>query len=288
VLIHILVYAFPFTLIFMRSLFKEVKLVTGILVTLIASVVIGLAFKGERFPIGNMFLNMHIGTETFYESLHPWYQSPHEHNYSETFESIAIVIKYVFGAAVLISAMLVLIRLVKTRRNPLTGNPVLIFLCSLFSLYTFLVFVPDSYADRYHLPLIITGLVLFSFATIGRKMDYALAIAPILLYMYISVFGTKDYLELNRNRWEAYHYLKDTLKVDRTQVNGGFEVNCWNEGEYAYVYQFLDLHNYTYLIQYRHQKGFKVLREYEFQRYFPYKKDKIYIFVREDEKTKGI
>jgi hypothetical protein len=32
------------------------------------------------------------------------------------------------------------------------------------------------------------------------------------------------------------------------------------------------------------EPNFKALKEFEFQHYFPYKKDKIYIFVREHEK----
>ena len=46
----------------------------------------------------------------------------------------------------------------------------------------------------------------------------------------------------------------------------------------------MGLEGYDYLIQFKSEDGFKLYKEYEFQRYFPYRKDKINIFVRTSEK----
>lgn len=281
VLLHVLLYAFPVAVIFSRSLFKELKTPLLLLLYALCLAATYYVFREERFPIGNIFNNTHLGAETFFETLHPEYKSPQEHTWSGTANDIAAVIKYGFISCTLLCCVLLLIRLVRLRSFPFFTQPMLLFLTGLFFCYAGLLFIPESYMDRYHIPLITITIICLTYANRYYRIDYRLALLPLAFFFYMSTAGTRDYLQLNRTRWEAYDFLKEKMKVSHREINGGFEVCCWYEGEKCVWYDFLDFRSYDYLIQYRQEEGFTVLREYEFQRYFPYKKDKIYIFANQ-------
>ena len=55
-----------------------------------------------------------------------------------------------------------------------------------------------------------------------------------------------------------------------------------NDGKNNWWADYGNLQNYDYLIQFNEEKSFKTLREYEFQRYFPFKKDTIRLLMRVD------
>lgn len=283
VLMNILIYVCPFLAIFGKSIFRDVKALTLILVSLLSVAAVYYVFKDTHFPTGNVFANTNLGAETFFQTLHPGYRDLHEHTYSETAESIAITVKYVFISYTVICCVLMLLRLIRQKRFPFFGNPMLLFLSGLFFSYAALLFIPESFTDRYHLPLIALAIICLAYANCYYQVHYRFAVLPLLFFIYISIAGTKDYLELNRIRWEAYDFLKNRMKIDHSRINGGFEVSCWYEGKKTVPYYFLDFRSYDYLIQYRKEEGFTVLREYEFQRYFPYKKDKIYIFANQQK-----
>lgn len=285
VMVHIFVYAVPLLLIFVGGIFKQFKVLAIIFVSCIAVVVVFHIFKDERFPIGNIFSNTNLGAETFFETLHPHFQSPQAHTWSESANEFAAAIKYGFIWLAVVVITFLLLKLFQLGKSPIPDNPFVVFLGAFFLAYIFLLFVPESFTDRYHLPLITITLIALSYAHSYFKIIYWPAALPLILFAFISVAGTKDYLELNRTRWQAYSFLKNDLHIDHKQINGGFEVNCWNEGEKCVWYDFLDLKNYNFLIQYRQEPGFRTLRTYEFQRYLPYKKDKIYIFINELKKS---
>ncbi len=284
IILHVLLYLFPFAVIYISGLLKEFKGYVIVLTTLICSAAIYFILREERFPIGNTFSNLFIGAETFVQDMNRDYKGEHEHNYSETADKIGVVIKYLFTSGSLICFVLFVFKLIKQRINPFNKNPKVIFIATLFLAYIFMILITESYYDRYHIPLITLALIVFAYANLNYKTNYRLAILPLLLFVYISVFGTKDYLELNRKRWEAYAFLKDKVGVEYHKINGGMEVNGWHEGNRSIWYYFLDLYAYDYVIQYDKPKDFKLVREYEFQRYLPYTKDKISIFVNERKK----
>ena len=276
ILLHVLFYCFPFLVIFLWKLVKDGKIWLRLFISagFIGGVIF--LFKGEPFPMGNIFTNMSLGTETFFETLYSDHKAAHSHTYSLTAEWLADGLKYIFLSISFVCCVWMFYKFVRTR-SVFFANPYLIFLSTLFFAYLFVMLVSKSYFDRYNLPLITIALLLFSFAARYYKTDYRLAVIPLLLFFYISVCGTKDYLRLNKTRWEAYTFLKNALHADYEKIDGGFEVNCWNEGK-PYANDFYSLNACEFLIQYSPEKNFRILREYEFQRYFPFKKDKIYIF----------
>jgi hypothetical protein len=108
-------------------------------------------------------------------------------------------------------------------------------------------------------------------------------ILPFIMFVYISVAGTKDYLTINRIRWQAYFEVKQETNLPADKINGGFEVNCWNDGVPTWWSDFVSIERFDYLIQFTPEPGFEVKKEFDFQRYFPFKKDKIVIFKRKEQ-----
>jgi hypothetical protein len=71
--------------------------------------------------------------------------------------------------------------------------------------------------------------------------------------------------------------------VKNTKISGGYEVNCWLEESRGGYWTFQVIDSCNYLIQFDPEPNFKLFKSYEFQRYFPFKKDKINIFVRDQK-----
>jgi len=284
ILLHILIYSSPLILVYFIQIIKKFHVLVNLLVFFVSSVLVYYLFSEVPFPMGNVFTNRALGAETFFETLFPELKAPNEHTFSQTFAAQATLIKYLLSTVSLSLLILSAFNGIRNRTNPLKAEPAVVFFTALLISYISLLLITESYFDRYHIPIITLVVLLLTFLPDKLNLNYIAASFILLGMFYVSVFGTKDYLELNRNRWEAYNYLKTIEKVDPEKINGGFEVNCWNEGKSSWWYDFFTLSNYDYLIQYRKEEGFKVYKEYPFQRYFPYKKDKIYIFVRQDKK----
>jgi hypothetical protein len=140
--------------------------------------------------------------------------------------------------------------------------------------------VSSSFFDRYNVPLITVFLVILAFIP-GVETDLSkYPLILIALFFYISVLGTKDYLTVNRIRWQAVDVVKKEKGAPIDRINGGFEVNCWNDGFYSWWANYINLDDYDYVIQYNNEPGFELYKEYEFQRYLPYMTDKIGIYKR--------
>jgi len=282
ILLHILVYAFPFTIVFLKDLVRSVKNVSVVIVFGGAFYLTYCLFEKEKFPHGNVFTNMSLGAETFYEALSSEIKADKAHTFSKSFESCMVVVKFVFSGLTLVTLLLGIVHGIKSKVNLLKLHPTVIFLSLVFCAYIFLILITESYFDRYHIPLIAMAIVIFSFLNRRSGAYNILAIIPLICLFYVSVFGTKDYLQLNRTRWQAYDYLKQQKNIPVDNINGGFEVNCWNDGKYTWWSDFLTVESFDYLIQYRKETGFTLYKRFGFQKYFPYKKDTVNIFVKEN------
>lgn len=281
VLLHILVYTLPFSLLFLKSLVNETKKGLLFFCASLSLIATHLVFYDEPFPNGNVFQNLNLGTETFYEYLSRDSQKPQEHTFIQSVEDALFWVKYL---CISLNIFMLLMATLKVKNRGISlfaNNPFRAFLILFSVFYTFMLLVTESFFDRYHIPLFTTGIFLLSFFTKYLTPHYALPVVLLIVFAYVSIFGTKDYVTMNAKRWEAYRYLKDSKKIPFEKINGGFEVNCWNEGNFCWWYLFMELKRYDYLIQYWQEPGFKHYKTYEFQRYFPYKKDKINIFVRD-------
>ncbi|MBL7921096.1 MAG: glycosyltransferase family 39 protein [Bacteroidia bacterium] len=276
ILVHIFIYGFPLAIIYLASIIRSVNKIYAFTVSIICIFGCYFLLQGNIFPFHNMFTNMCIGPETFHES--------NGHTRSTDFATLCDIVKYVFSSFTFIVLILFLSSKIKLGKAAFKFEPEVLFLVLLLGMYIFMILITqkDVYFDRYHLPIIALIFILFSFMNKTFKAKYSISVLILFCFFYLSVFGTKDYLTLNRNRWDAYYFIKDRAKVDAEKINGGFEVNCWNDGKNNWWADYGNLQNYDYLIQFNEEKSFKTLREYEFQRYFPFKKDTIRLLMRVD------
>lgn len=279
ILVHILLYSFPLAIIYLISIVRSINKIYAISIAIVCSFGSYFLLQGNIFPFHNMFTNMCIGPETFHE--------PNGHTRSADFAIICDIIKYAFCSFTFIILTLFLSLKIKKGKNEFKVSPQVLFLLMLLGMYIFMILITqkDVYFDRYHLPIIALIVILFSFINRIFKAQYGFSILILCCFFYVSVFGTKDYLALNRVRWEAYYFIKEAAKVDAEKINGGFEINCWNDGKGNWWADYGNLQNYDYLIQFNRENGFQLVREYEFQRYFPYKKDTLRLQERIDKQA---
>jgi hypothetical protein len=273
--VYVLVFISPMTAIFLIDLIKKIK-IHVIVPTILFTVFLVLLLCSElRFPLGNIFSGMALGPETFCQS---WQSDTY--NSSVTFTKVVDAAKYIltFISALAINFRIILF--IQNKNFSSVVKPWHIFIPLVFCCYVLMIFISVSYFDRYHVPLITIALIYLSSMLFRFKTSYIPATIIVGCFFYVAVPGTKDYFTLNSKRWEAYHYLKNK-DIPTSKINGGFEINCWNDGEINWWVNFYETKGYDYLIQFSPAPNFRPLKEYEFQRYFPYKKDKIYIFARE-------
>ncbi len=284
IIIQISVYTLPIVVIYLPDLLKTSKWFISLSFSVLSSAIVFYLLKDTWFPLGNIFVNANLGAETFYEWLNTNVRPEHGHTYLATFEVIIYWVKIVSSMLLLTTVFLTLFVVVRklARFKDLFTAPHVFFGALVLS-YAALLIVADGFFDRYHLPLVVLVIILAAFVV--RVVQASPAIAWVLLVplFYVSVFGTKDYFELNRKRWEAYNYLRFEKGVPNKKINAGYEVDGWNDGDFMVYYKGTFVHDVDYLIEYTQVPEFKPYREYEFQRYFPYKKDKIFIFVREQK-----
>jgi 4-amino-4-deoxy-L-arabinose transferase-like glycosyltransferase len=279
VLLHILIYLFPFALVALIPLYKRAGLLKSILISVACAAICFFIFRNEYFPYQNIFTNMKVGPETLYQS----FQANH-HAKSEQFQAWMNILK-IAGTSITATVMVLLIFQRSVRTYSLKQvDPLSVFLiCALLS-YIFMLFITESYFDRYNLPLIVMALILLVRFIKTVSLNNRLAFVPLIFMFYVSVAGTKDYFTWNEKRWEAYYFLRKEHKVPEVFINAGFEVSCWTDRDYEMSFHFGRIDIIRFLVQFDPEEGFVPLKEYEFQRYFPYKKDKINIFVRQAKK----
>lgn len=281
IIFHALFYSFPFTLLLVKPVLAEFNKKKILLLFILILVPVYMLFKDSGFQMPNVFTDLAVGTETFFQTLKGT-DSGYGHTYNKYFELLMPYVECVF---ISISLTVLTLYFYKTRKKiRLKDKPELIFLWGLLISYAVMIIITESYFDRYHIPLISLCVILLSYIKVSIPKTYPLSVGLLLLLFYVSVFGTKDYLTLHRTSWEAYQDLRKDKTIKAEEINAGFEVYSWNDGKHVWWWEFMSITNFNYIIQYDPEPGFVLLKEYSFQRYFPYKKDKINIFARIDKK----
>ncbi len=268
----------PFLVVFMVPLIRKLRWL-ALPVIFGWALVAGFVLNDAVFPMGNIFINLSLGAETFYQTLNPDVRPPVEHTYSPVLAEVLYWVKLV-SICISFSVLTMLLLAASIKKVRAVSVSFTVFCCAVFLAYIFLLLVSDPFFDRYMLPLVLLLIVIAA----GFKFDKPLFVLPAWLYLlpmiYISVAGTRDYFVLNRLRWEAYRHLRFEKNIPLARINGGNEVNCWHEGEDFIWWDHIFLENHNYLIQYRQEPGFKVYREFEFYRFLGFRRDRLYIFER--------
>lgn len=277
---YMFVFAMPFALVFFMPVMRQAKGLLILIVFVLDALFTFYLFHNYGYHSDSTVDNMMVGNEAFYST----YTHVFRHNWYQSYDTFMLYIKIISVGLTFFVTVLGFLSVFATRSIASALKPELIFFLLLVFAYSFMITITESYFDRYHIPLITLAVILTAYLGKFYTFDLRLAAVPVLFWACISILGTKDYLEMNRQKLKAYLYLRNDLHVPKKQINPGVELKCYNEGEGWGWQDFLNL-DVTYLIQFTPEKDFKEFKAYEFQRYFPYKKDKIYIFVRHDDKT---
>jgi len=274
ILLQTLIYSAPFSLIFLPSLVKERPRTTVILLLLLSAGCVIVIFRGTSFPMGNIFTNMALGAETFYQEWRPGQTGYVAHTHSDLFEIMLTVVRYLFGTAGLFCFLLMAPRQFKR------ASPGFVFFALFVFGYIAVLLVTETYFDRYLLPLIVVAALVILRGTIEKETSLMVGAFFVILIFYVSVAGTHDYFRLNEQRWSAYRQLRDAgIAIEK--INGGYEVNGWHEGKDFNWWDHMVLGNHDYLIQYSPEPGFLRYRTLPFRRWFPVKDDTLFIFKRD-------
>lgn len=276
-LVLVLSFIAPVLLLFLPGAFKASNKFVFFSVLLLSCFIVNWFFREVPFPFRNIFSNMTVGPETFYQNT----QSPLAHNHSGVFEKTMDYVKLLLCTISVTVGVLFFINRRGSSDKSMNRLPFLIFIMAFFLLYFFELFISDFFFDRYALPLVVSLILAVVCLSSVYKPDFKFYLIVIPFLYYVSVFGTKDYFEWNAKKWEAYNFLKNEKQIPYGQINAGFEVSCWNDGLESWWGEYLKTDGFKYLIQFKSEKDFSPMKAYEFQRYFPYKEDKIYIFVRD-------
>ena len=271
IFLNLLFYSAPFCVLFLVPVLRQ-KTRGQIFFSLVLTVLLSAFFiPGFSLLNGNVVKNMAVGPETVYES----WQSPLAHCHSESFTQVLQVLTYLFCGSSVFLFLLVL----PQKISKLWKDTFSLFCIFLMLGYLLLLLVTESYFDRYHLPLIV--LFIIGIAILFRSFEIRTgpAMFYLLFFVYASVAGTRDYFQYNDKRWQAYVDLQKK-GVPLKDINAGFEINCWAEGEDQWWSAFLSLESYDYLIQFQGAPGFQRLRDYPFRRYYPFRQDTLFVYLR--------
>ncbi len=155
----------------------------------------------------------------------------------------------------------------------------------LFNLLYLAVISIFSYFDRYILLCITsTFFLLAPWVTIPASPRIGLYILPLLCLGYFSIFGTKDYLNWNRARLEAFQWLQEE-GINITQIDAGYEYNGWYNYHENVVQEkgqsFWWVTTDDYLITFGPVKKYSTIQAFLYYRYLWWKKDKLLVLQKD-------
>jgi hypothetical protein len=275
ILVCAFIYISPVCMLHLHKIRKERSL-RSIIIMSICSLLLVIHFFDCTNPIiGNILNNLSLGPSTFYTD---WVGGIENsvHTYSGTFKELANVFKYVFCFFTFLSIINAIVALWYKRRQAKFSAPDLL-MWLMIVMYAATLFVSDFLFDRYLIPVITLGILITTRGT-SLRVNIVSALS-VLLFAFVSVCGTHDYMVINKIRWEAGDYLVKEKKAHPDKVNGGFEMAAWS---YTRPYRlFFDrIGDFDYVIQYQEEPRFKTIRLYTFKRWLSMKPDTIRVSER--------
>lgn len=267
----------PFCLFLLPGLMRRYRLYYTLPIVALTITASFYLYHGVKFPLGNIVDNMNVGAETFLENLQPDYRYGREqHAFSPTFQSVA-VFTGCFMSGISIATLLLLLPGLRSKK--IRNNPTNVLLFTYMLLYVLLVLITESFFDRYLLVLPVFLIVLLA-GPVGAGKSTLPSAVVLVIFLTFSVLGTKDYFTMNRLRWEIYTATRQEHRLLASQVNAGFEPNCWDDGRYNPWLTFLEPQKYPYLIQYNTVEGFTEIKAYPFKRWLNNTTDTLKLYKR--------
>jgi hypothetical protein len=276
-LVNVSVWMLPLSLVLLVNLRRRAGSRLKVAALLGSSLGAFLFYGPRNFPLGNVFANMSVGAETFYESL-IWPGDPFPHTFSERFLTV-LQLTQVLSTFIFSYTLIIFIALLANKSITITSRPLAILLGVFLVGYSAMLFIPEMFLDRYLLPLILVLGLLALTSDAAIRITWP-GFAILIPFAFVAVAGTRDYFTLNRLRWKANTHLRQDLQIPPEKINGGYEVNSWHEGQPFNWYDHTLINNHEYLVQYRPEKDFTVYRTYPFYRFLSLSGDTLCIYKR--------
>lgn len=267
----------PFLVVQMRSsrLFRWSYLSALILGNLL---LLGLLHAiGKTFPFGgNIWFNWGLGPELLKDVYTLGLP-----NTPKTSPILLYTIQYMGQMSISLISLLII-----KRWNELSSPKKHLYLgLILFNLLYLAVISIFSYFDRYILLCIASLFFLLApWISIPANLRMGLYLLPLLCLGYFSIFGTKDYLNWNRARLEAFQWLQEE-GVNITQVDAGYEYNGWYNYHEEDVQEegqsFWWVTTDEYLITFGPVEKYSSIQSFPYYRYLWWKKDQLFVLQKE-------
>ncbi len=232
---------------------------------------------GKTFPFGgNIWFNWGLGPELLKDVYTLGLP-----NTPKTSPILCYVIQYMGQMSISLISLLI----IKCWNDLSSAKKDLYLGLILFNLLYLAVISIFSYFDRYIL-LCITSLffLLTPWFNVPPSPKLGLYLLPFLCMGYFSIFGTKDYLNWNRARLEAFQWLQEE-GITITQIDAGYEYNGWyNYHEDAVQEEgqsFWWVTSDEYLITFGPVEKYSSIQSFPYYRYLWWKKDKLFVLQKE-------
>jgi hypothetical protein len=144
--------------------------------------------------------------------------------------------------------------------------------------YSFLISLSFGLFDRYILlPAFLGCILLIKYLDIKIRL---LHIFTLLAFAYFSIVATKDYFSYNKTNQKMVNYLTQTMNVEPKNIHAGIEYIMWNFYD-TDGWELLNKCEQEYYISFGDVKNYHKLKEFTYQRYFPYRTEKLYILKKD-------
>ncbi len=267
----------------LKQFSRRQKIITGIIL-LVCS--IPLIHMWNMLPCGNYMNGEFIGPKTMRHLT-----GYNEYDISQS-SRIVISIVSLLCAILLILNMVIAFKDSKSEASDDSKSELFyqrIFIVFCLCGYSFLVFVFQAFFDRYLLlPIPLLFLLLVSKPGIvinlkGKRIIAAYSI--IFLTGLMTLLETHDYMEWNRSKWKALDYLTKDCNISPHKIDGGYEFNGWYliypfNGKAGRSCPYVDGDEYI-VTHSTGFEGYKIIKQFQYQNYFPFEEKTMYIFHRE-------
>ncbi|RJO61250.1 hypothetical protein C4544_03345 [candidate division WS5 bacterium] len=235
---------------------------------------------------GPVFFKGGIGPITLYDTF--LLNLPHAPTLPRWFWALVTIISLVGAGLVftfVVRSAMKVIDSVWKRSNNSRAIPAF-FIC--VAVLYFMPLAVLSFSDRYLIPLIplLAGLIIWERNEAGARVPKylpAIGVFVLGLFLVYSIVGTRDYMQLNRVRWDALRYLTEQENVKPSQIDGGFEFNAW------YLYRTEDrgkprkrawVDDDEYIVALGDIPGYEIFKRYPFYHWMSMQEINVFILKR--------
>lgn len=151
-------------------------------------------------------------------------------------------------------------------------------------IYFLFIAVNISSFDRYVLPLelfLTLAIIPQTLTTKFKSVKMTLILIPLFIFLF-SVTETRDFFRFQKTRWQAIEDLHSN-GVKSTEMDGGFEYHGWYKpteeypkDERSWWWVVKD----DYVVTNKVLEDYEIYKTYEYQRWLPLQKEKLYVLKR--------